>query len=97
MLLLRGESLYLWIPDLRGESLDKCETFQQDVSSNKFVAYRKKNCRKLNLHHEVTIGNHVDVNHAVQSQSVPACVGAMQAGGHRGAVPVRVPQPSVLG
>lgn len=90
MLLLRGESLYLWIPDLRGESLHKWETFQ-------FVVYRKKNCRKLNLHCEVTIGNHVNVNYAVQSQSVPACVGAMQAGGHRGAVPVRVPQPSVLG
>lgn len=49
------------------------------------------------LHHQVTLGNHVDINHTVQSQSIPASIGAMEGGGNYRAIPVSIPHPPLIG
>lgn len=45
----------------------------------------------------MTLGDHININHTVQSQSIPACIGAMKGGGNCCAVPVSIPHPSLKG
>lgn len=45
----------------------------------------------------MALGNHVDIDHTVHSQSIPACIGAVKGGGNCCAIPVSISYPFLKG